>query len=45
MIKVIRSKIRSEWFFIAVFFLIFIFYKAGKSLGSDFIIFIRSQGL
>ncbi|EGM79694.1 hypothetical protein Rhein_0154 [Rheinheimera sp. A13L] len=45
MMNVTRSKIKSEWVFIAVFFLIFLFYIAGKSLGSDFIIFMRSQGL
>jgi hypothetical protein len=45
MMNVIRSKVKSEWVFMAVFFLIFLFYIAGKSLGSHFIMFMRSQGL
>jgi hypothetical protein len=45
MINVIRSKVKGVWFFITVFFLIMLFYIAGKSLGSDFIIFLRSQGV
>jgi hypothetical protein len=41
----IFEKIKGVWFFITVFFLIMLFYMAGKSIGSDLIVFLRSQGI
>jgi hypothetical protein len=45
MINLVRSKIKGVWLFITVLFLAMFFYIAGKLLGSEFIIFMRSQGL
>jgi hypothetical protein len=45
MINLMRSKIKGVWLFITVLFLTMLFYIAGKLLGSEFIIFMRSQGL